>query len=109
MNKNIENFLDKYSGEQVSCWVIVYNGKFLKMPSGKNSWEKEGHARNAFHNAIKTYVCDNSRGSFTVGWNKFCEGFLGMRPTEVLDYCIKNNIVKFVNLSEEAVHQICGL
>lgn len=100
MNENLKGFLDSCTGDSdINCWVILYEGKIMKFISGKGSWTTIGSAKNAFHNGVKEFT---RRRVFDE------TGFYGMKPHEVLNYCLENNLVEFVNLTQDKLHQICS-
>lgn len=36
-------------------WVIKYKGTIIRLPSGKSTWKKIGHAKSAFTNYLDGY------------------------------------------------------
>lgn len=55
LKSKFDEFSGKSSGE---VWVILYEGRFLQMPSGKSFWKKIGQAKNAFHSGIRYCLWD---------------------------------------------------
>ncbi len=64
--------------ENKETWVLRYNGKIIKLSSGKSSWNKRHHAIAAFRNQIS--------------W-RFSEYENGWKPEDVVKLLIKKGIL----------------
>ena len=79
------DLIEQYpSVNEPETYVLKYNGKILRLLSGKSSWKKKHHAINAFTNSI-------------YGW--FYHYRHGWTPSDVTKLLIEKGILQVVKIN----------
>jgi len=87
--------IKKSDKEPHEIWVIMYEDEPITVPSGKSSWKRIGHAKNALRNALECLYFIPSTNPYD--WKERQKA-----QSDSYDKLLESGIIKFINILEDA-------